>query len=77
MNIIGIVIVLVLAIICIYLEIKSPRCSRGEVCRMIASGVIGILLLSELVWCEILGVICMVPYTILTLFALWPKIFDK
>ena len=77
MNIVMMGIVIVLTIICVCLEIKSPRCSRGEVCRIIVCGIIGTMLLSEQAWCEILSLICMVPYTILTLFALWPKIFDK
>ena len=69
--------IVTLTIICVCLEIKSPDYSRGEVCRMIAIGVIGSMLLSEQVWCETIGIICMVPYTILTLCRLWPKIFDK
>ena len=77
MNIVMMIIVVFLTIICVWLEVKSPSRSKGEVCRMIACGIIGIMILSEQAWCIIVGTICMVPYTILTLFRLWPRIFDK
>ena len=77
MNIFLIGIVIVLTIICVCLEIKSPRCSRGEVCRMIVCGILGTMLLSGQAWCETIGKICIIPYTILSLFGLWPRIFDR